>query len=96
MRPEKALEIVRNYTGRRGRRLQRTPTFLPPVIQYPRPFSQPWTWATATANQRACFVRRNRELGIMDWDLLELFDLTKQGLSAIVAGKDWHPSYQRS
>jgi hypothetical protein len=93
MTPEKALQIVRGMRpkppNRRVRRVE-------PNVYVDYRTATTWKWETATPYERACFVRKNRQMGIMDWDLLDLFCLTKDGLAAIVRGKDWHPSYQQT
>lgn len=91
MEIEKALAVVRSMrTPKRVRWSRRS--FQALTYQPPTPRRQ-WTWETATPHERACFVRENRRLGVMDWDLLDLFGLTRAGLAAIVRGKDWHPSH---
>jgi hypothetical protein len=89
MKLDKALSVIRSMgsTKRRYRRPPRTLTYQPPAPQ------RRWTWETATPQQRACFVREHRKLGIMDWDLCELFGLTRDGLAEIVKGKDWAPHH---
>jgi hypothetical protein len=91
MRPEKALKIVQNYRPRHPRSRVRS---MPPSVYKDYRTATTWKWETATPYERACFVRENRKLGVMDWHLLDLFCLTQDGLAAIVRGKDWHPSYQ--
>lgn len=56
-----------------------------------------WTWATASPRERAAMVRGHaRGSRPLSFDqLCELFDLTKNGLDAILAGNDWRPEYER-
>jgi hypothetical protein len=91
MRPEKALQIVRGIRPKYRARHVRRPE---PVVWADYRTATTWKWETATPHERACFVRENRRLGVMDWHLLDLFCLKREGLEAIVRGKDWHPSYQ--
>ena len=89
MKLDKALAIVQTMREKQGRRRRpsRTLTYQPPApVRY-------WTWETATPHERARFVRENRKLGVMDWDLLDLFGLTREGLAEIVKGKDWRPDH---
>lgn len=89
MRLDRVLKVVQTMRERQGRRRgpSRALTYQPPTP------TRYWTWDTATPHERACFVRENRRLGIMDWDLCELFNLTREGLSEIARGKDWRPDH---
>ena len=51
----------------------------------------PFTWLGAGPNERANWVRQHREFSIPD--LRKLFNLTENGLVAILKGDDWRPEY---
>lgn len=90
MRIDKAMATVQSMREPRRLRFSRAArslTYQPPAPQ------RHWTWDAATPHERACFVRENRKLGVMDWDLLDLFCLTPAGLAEIVKGKDWMPHH---
>lgn len=94
MRIEKALAVVRSMAAPRR---VRCPSVRPSRALTYQPPAQPnrWTWEDATPRERANWVRSNRAIGVMDWDLCELFELTPDGLAAIVRGKNWEERFSR-
>lgn len=90
MRIEKAMAVIRSMNAPRRVRYRRPSRAL---TYQPSPPARHWTWETASPRERANWVRSNRALGVLDWDLCDLFCLTRAGLAAIVRGKDWEPCH---
>lgn len=54
-----------------------------------------WTWATASAVERGCWVREHmRSMRYSVPGLCELFGLTEDGARKILNGDDWRPEYE--
>lgn len=93
MRPEKALQIVRSIGTKRRRVIGRARSAATSHPVYAVPPLRRWTWESATPHEKGAWVRSTRALGIMDWDLCDLFNLTRKGLAAIVRGQDWNETF---
>lgn len=52
-----------------------------------------WNWNQGTPHERAEMVRRHRSVARAN--LLELFQLTEEGLDRIMSGADWRPEYEQ-
>jgi hypothetical protein len=62
-----------------------------------------WHWEDAPPKERADFVRAHAQPGqdrktraLKRNELCDAFNLTRDGLHAILRGADWHPSFQRA
>ncbi|MDB5656121.1 MAG: hypothetical protein JWQ94_3734 [Tardiphaga sp.] len=58
------------------------------------PVQRPWTWDNGTASERADMIRHHAELRGMKTDgLCRLFQITPDGLLAILNGHTWSEDF---
>jgi len=57
-----------------------------------------WTWATASWQERGDFVRQHFRMPrpLSHDQARDLFNLTEEGLMAIINGDTWKPDYDRT
>lgn len=56
--------------------------------------AEPWAWVTGTPRERADMIRSHWRFGREK--LCDLFNLTDEGLTAILDGDDWTPAARLS